>query len=86
MEVLKEEKMEWSARIRCIRHRDGYPQGCFSVIKINKDDIETSTDYDGDPYFWIKCPVCGNVIYFERQLTEIIEQMEKEFRANRKSA
>ena len=72
MATIVEGNRTWSAVIRCADPVCGMGlnrvDGCFSLIEITLGDIQHRTDSDGDTYFWVICPSCGQKLYPKWQI------------------
>lgn len=62
---------KWSAVIRCA-HPVTFGlyrvDGCFSLIEITLDDIQSHRDWEGDWTHWVDCPSCGQKLYVRWQI------------------
>ena len=63
---------EWSATIRCAHPTAGAGlyrvDGCFSLIKIDLQDIAIKDDGDGYSWMEVACPACGQRLLPEWQI------------------
>ncbi|NQV90792.1 hypothetical protein HQ487_05325 [Candidatus Uhrbacteria bacterium] len=63
---------KWSVTIRCAHPVCGMGvnrvDGCFALIEIELEDIDHSTDWEGDTTFWVICPSCGQKLYPKWQI------------------
>lgn len=77
VENLNQGREGWSAVIRCVRSTRS-SEGCYSLIRIFKSDIRLDHNYHDGETFSVVCPVCGETIFFEWQITKVLEEIRRE--------
>ena len=64
----------WRATIRCAEVLcvgSAEVIGCFALIEIEKADLVTYSDFDGDCYLQVTCPGCNRVLNPKWQLNAL---------------